>query len=108
MEVSLDLSAMGESHHSSTLSPSAPLSPLSLSFSHPATPRAALTPVIKLFNAILVASKTAEEATTSLSARAGVKDEKPKGKKEKDNIMGRGGKAAPLTQESFLDLVRKG
>ncbi|KAK1924487.1 hypothetical protein DB88DRAFT_490583 [Papiliotrema laurentii] len=64
--------------------------------------------VIKLFNAILVASKTAEEATTSLSARAGVKDEKPKGKKEKDNIMGRGGKAAPLTQESFLDLVRKG
>ena len=63
--------------------------------------------VIKLFNAILVASKTVEEATTSLSAKAGVKDE-AKSRKEKDNIMGRGGKEKPLTQESFLDLVRKG
>lgn len=64
--------------------------------------------MIKLFNAILVAAKNAEEATTSLSAKAGVKDERGKGKKEKDNIMGRGGREGVLTQESFLDMVRKG
>lgn len=65
--------------------------------------------MIKLFNAILIAAKNAEAATTSLSAKAGVKDEAWKGgKREKDNIMGRGGKEAGLTQESFLDLVRKG
>jgi hypothetical protein len=56
----------------------------------------------------LVASKNAEAATTSLSAKAGVKDERTTSKKEKDNIMGRGGKEGVLTQESFLDLVRKG
>ncbi|ORY23130.1 Rrp15p-domain-containing protein [Naematelia encephala] len=63
--------------------------------------------VLKLFNAILVASKNAEAATTSLSAKAGVRDEAAK-RKEKDNVLGRGGKEAALTKESFLDLVRKG
>jgi hypothetical protein len=64
--------------------------------------------VIKLFNAILVASKSTEEVLTSqpLSARAGVKAEKAKSG-EKDNVLGRGGKEE-LTKERFLDLVRKG
>ena len=69
---------------------------------------ASLTAVIKLFNAILIAAKNAEAATTSLSAKAGVKDEPMRGKKEKDNVMGRGNKDDVLTQETFLDLVRKG
>ncbi|WVQ83478.1 hypothetical protein IAT38_005619 [Cryptococcus sp. DSM 104549] len=63
--------------------------------------------VIKLFNAILLASKNAEEATTSLSAQAKLKPDVGK-KKEKDNILGRGGKEDVLTTESFLDMVRKG
>ncbi|WRT66096.1 uncharacterized protein IL334_003049 [Kwoniella shivajii] len=64
--------------------------------------------VIKLFNAILLASKNSEAATTSLSAQAKLKPEGPKSKKEKDNILGRGGKEDVLTKESFLDMVRKG
>ncbi|TXT10764.1 hypothetical protein VHUM_02269 [Vanrija humicola] len=64
--------------------------------------------VIKLFNAILVASKNAEAAATTLSAKAGLKPEAPKSRKEKDNILGRGGREDVLTKESFLDLVRKG
>ncbi|WWD17558.1 hypothetical protein CI109_101999 [Kwoniella shandongensis] len=64
--------------------------------------------VIKLFNAILLASKNAEEATTSLSAQAKLKPDGPKNKKEKDNILGRGGKEDVLTKETFLDMVRKG
>lgn len=64
-----------------------------------------LPPVIKLFNAILSASKAAEEGQTMAEA-AGLKDEKIK-RKEKDNVLGRGGKEA-LTTEGFLDMVRKG
>ncbi|KAK4685727.1 hypothetical protein P7C73_g4409, partial [Tremellales sp. Uapishka_1] len=63
--------------------------------------------VIKLFNAILVASKNAEESTTSI-AKTKLKEDGPKNKREKDNILGRGGKEDVLTKESFLDLVRKG
>ncbi|WWC89602.1 uncharacterized protein L201_004527 [Kwoniella dendrophila CBS 6074] len=64
--------------------------------------------VIKLFNAILLASKNSEAAITSLSAQAKVKPEIGK-RKEKDNILGRGGqKDDVLTKESFLDMVRKG
>ncbi|WVQ99148.1 hypothetical protein IAU59_006280 [Kwoniella sp. CBS 9459] len=65
--------------------------------------------VIKLFNAILQASKNAEEvsSTLPLSAQAKLKPEQGK-KKEKDNILGRGGKEDVLTKESFLDMVRKG
>ncbi|OCF57167.1 hypothetical protein L486_04622 [Kwoniella mangroviensis CBS 10435] len=64
--------------------------------------------VIKLFNAILLASKNSEAAMTSLSAQAKLKHEVGK-KKEKDNILGRGGnKEDVLTKESFLDMVRKG
>ncbi|WVR07305.1 hypothetical protein IAU60_004346 [Kwoniella sp. DSM 27419] len=63
--------------------------------------------VIKLFNAILQASKNAEAATGGLSAQAGLKPDVGK-KKEKDNILGRGGKEDVLTKESFLDMVRKG
>ncbi|WVW83605.1 hypothetical protein I302_105626 [Kwoniella bestiolae CBS 10118] len=64
--------------------------------------------VIKLFNAILLASKNSEAAMTSLSAQAKLKPEVGK-KKEKDNILGRGGnKDDVLTKESFLDMVRKG
>ncbi|WWD02688.1 hypothetical protein V865_000729 [Kwoniella europaea PYCC6329] len=64
--------------------------------------------VIKLFNAILLASKNSEAAMTSLSAQAKLKPEVGK-KKEKDNILGRGGnKEDVLTKESFLDMVRKG
>ncbi|WVF71746.1 hypothetical protein IAT40_006554 [Kwoniella sp. CBS 6097] len=65
--------------------------------------------VIKLFNAILQASKNAEEASSTLplSAQAKLKPEQGK-KKEKDNILGRGGKEDVLTKESFLDMVRKG
>lgn len=67
-----------------------------------------LTTVIKLFNAILVASKNAEEAAVTLSQKAGVKPEAPRNKKERDNILGRGAREDVLTKESFLDLVRKG
>lgn len=62
--------------------------------------------MIKLFNAILVASKNSEAADLPLSVRAGVKHDKGK-KNEKDNVLGRGGREE-LTKESFLDLVRKG
>lgn len=66
--------------------------------------------VIKLFNAILVASRSAEEGLGSLSTKAGVKEEVGR-KKERENLLGRGGRQAKegaLTQEGFLDLVRKG
>jgi hypothetical protein len=65
-------------------------------------------PVIKLFNAIIAASKANEEAETDqpLHVRAGIKNE-PKSKKEKDNLLGRAGKEG-LTKESFLDMVRHG
>lgn len=63
--------------------------------------------VIKLFNAILLAAKSSESAATTLSAKAGVRDEAGR-RKEKDNLLGRGGKEAGLTKEGFLDLVRKG
>ncbi|KLT38481.1 hypothetical protein CC85DRAFT_331573 [Cutaneotrichosporon oleaginosum] len=63
--------------------------------------------VIKLFNAILVASKNAEAQATTLAQKAGVKPEAPKNKREKDNILGRGGQET-LTKEGFLDLVRRG
>lgn len=66
-----------------------------------------LTAVIKLFNAILVASKNAEAAATTLAQQAGLKPEAPKNRKERDNIIGRGAQEQ-LTSESFLDLVRKG
>ncbi|EIW70923.1 hypothetical protein TREMEDRAFT_43454 [Tremella mesenterica DSM 1558] len=64
--------------------------------------------VIKLFNAILVASKNAESTPTpqSLAEQVGVKDTKKR--KEKDNVLGRGGKEGQLTSERFLDLVRNG
>jgi hypothetical protein len=66
------------------------------------------TSVIKLFNAILAASKSTEQTqSTSLSAKAGLQEEKAK-RKEKDNVLGRGGKEGGLTKEGFLDLVRKG
>ena len=61
--------------------------------------------VIKLFNAILVASRNAEEATGGLASKAGVREEVGKGK---DNLLGRGGREGGLTKEGFLDLVRKG
>jgi len=68
--------------------------------------------VIKLFNAILSASKTAEAQATShslsLADQVGVRDKDPKaGKKERDNVLGRGGKGG-LTKEGFLDMVRRG
>lgn len=66
--------------------------------------------VIKLFNAILVASKSTEEAMEGLgmSMKAGLKDDVGR-KKEKDNLLGRGGREKDLlTKEGFLDLVRKG
>lgn len=63
--------------------------------------------MVKLFNAILVASKNAEAAQTTLSEKARIKPEAAK-KKEKDNILGRGGKEDALTKESFLEMVRKG
>ncbi len=66
-----------------------------------------LMPVIKLFNAILVASKNAEAQAVTLAQKAGVKPEAAKNKKEKDNILGRGGQET-LTKEGFLDLVRRG
>jgi len=62
-------------------------------------------PVIKLFNAILSASKVNDESQ-SLADQVGLKDEKTR-RKEKDNILGRGGKEV-LTKENFLDMVRKG
>ena len=66
--------------------------------------------MIKLFNAILVASRSAEEGLGSLSAKAGVKKEVGR-RKERENLLGRGGKQVKegaLTREGFLDLVRKG
>ena len=66
--------------------------------------------VVKLFNAILVASKTAEANGKSLADKAGVKAERGR-KREKDNVLGRGATAEEgqaLTSESFLDLVRMG
>ncbi|BEI84186.1 hypothetical protein CcaverHIS002_0407900 [Cutaneotrichosporon cavernicola] len=63
--------------------------------------------VIKLFNAILVASKNAEAQATTLAQKAGVKPEAAKNRKERDNILGRGAQET-LTKEGFLDLVRRG
>ncbi|KAL7418794.1 hypothetical protein Q5752_006477 [Cryptotrichosporon argae] len=65
--------------------------------------------VIKLFNAILTASRQTEEAAAALplSARAGLKPEARKNKKERDNVLGRGARDE-LTKEGFLDLVRSG
>ncbi|ODN87095.1 hypothetical protein L198_07097 [Cryptococcus wingfieldii CBS 7118] len=63
--------------------------------------------VVKLFNAILLASKNAEASDMSLADRAKVKPEAAK-RKEKDNILGRGAREDVLTKESFLDMVRKG
>ncbi|ORX36949.1 Rrp15p-domain-containing protein [Kockovaella imperatae] len=66
--------------------------------------------VIKLFNAILAASKASESAPLTLAAKAGVKEDKGR-RKEKDNVLGRGGKIGEgkgLTSESFLDMVRNG
>jgi hypothetical protein len=60
--------------------------------------------VIKLFNAILSASKVNEEGQQALADQVGFKDEKTK-RKEKDNILGRGGKEV---KENFLDMVRNG
>jgi hypothetical protein len=62
--------------------------------------------VIKLFNAILSASKATEQEGLGMPEPAGMADEKTK-KREKDNILGRGGKEV-LTKEGFLDMVRKG
>lgn len=62
-----------------------------------------LIPVIKLFNAILAASKNTE--SQSLADQAGVREERKT--KERDNVLGRGGKER-LTKEGFLDMVRKG
>jgi hypothetical protein len=61
--------------------------------------------VIKLFNAILQASAThaTDAATLALDDT-----NKRKSKKEKDNVLGRGGKEDRLTKEGFLDLIKSG
>ncbi len=58
--------------------------------------------VVKLFNAILVASQTNPANPADL-----VNNER-KSKKEKDNILGRGGKEERLTKEGFLDMIKAG
>ncbi len=65
--------------------------------------------MIKLFNAILVATRNAEELTPGgLSKGSGLKDEVRR-KREKDNLLGRGKEVGEvLTKEGFLDLVRRG
>jgi hypothetical protein len=61
-----------------------------------------LTTVVKLFNAILVASQTNPTNPAAL-----VNNER-KSKKEKDNILGRGGREDRLTKEGFLDMIKSG
>lgn len=67
--------------------------------------------VIKLFNAILTASRengTPDAvASTTLAKSAALSGVKGYGKKDKDNILGRGNKEE-LTKEGFLELVKKG
>lgn len=58
--------------------------------------------MVKLFNAILVASQTNPANPADL-----VNNER-KSKKEKDNILGRGGKEERLTKEGFLDMIKAG
>jgi hypothetical protein len=65
-----------------------------------------LITVIKLFNAILSASKAADQEGLGMPDPIAMQDERTK-KREKDNILGRGGKEV-LTKEGFLDMVRKG
>ena len=70
--------------------------------------------MIKLFNAILVASRQAEEDAPTpgemATLRADVDLGAMKGaRKERDNVLGRGGKRGEgLTKEGFLDMVRRG
>jgi hypothetical protein len=68
--------------------------------------RADMIPVIKLFNAILSASRATEEEGLQMPEPERMQDEKTK-KRQKDNILGRGGKEV-LTKEGFLDMVRQG
>lgn len=70
--------------------------------------------MIKLFNAILTAHKqSAENDITIRSASDNKRKNVPisgikgQGKKDKDNILGRGSKEE-LTKEGFLELVKKG
>ncbi|KAJ9098868.1 hypothetical protein QFC19_006206 [Naganishia cerealis] len=60
--------------------------------------------VIKLFNAILQASASHQTDAATLALDATNKRKK----KEKDNVLGRGGKEDRLTKEGFLDLIKSG
>ncbi|KAI5452245.1 hypothetical protein NCC49_000810 [Naganishia albida] len=61
--------------------------------------------VIKLFNAILQASATHQTDAATLAIEANPDKRK---KKEKDNVLGRGGKDDRLTKEGFLDMIKSG
>lgn len=61
------------------------------------------TSVIKLFNTILAASS----AHPTLTGSAAVNNER-QSRKEKDNVLGRGGKEERLTKEGFLDMIKSG
>lgn len=61
--------------------------------------------VIKLFNAILQASATHQTDASTLALDNNIDKRK---KKEKDNILGRGGKEDRLTKEGFLDIIKSG
>lgn len=64
-----------------------------------------LATVIKLFNAILQASATHQTDAATLAIEANPDKRK---KKEKDNVLGRGGKDDRLTKEGFLDMIKSG
>lgn len=70
--------------------------------------------VIKLFNAILTAHKHTEANDLTIPSASAAKYRdvpipgiKGFGKKDKDNIMGRGSRQE-LTKEGFLELVKRG
>lgn len=73
--------------------------------------RPADIPVIKLFNAILTASRQetamADPGAATLAKSGAISKVKGYGKKDKNNVLGRGNREQ-LTKESFLDLVKRG
>lgn len=57
--------------------------------------------MVKLFNAINQAAAAAQPTSAAPETER-------RSKKEKDNVLGRGGKEDRLTKEGFLDMIKAG
>lgn len=57
--------------------------------------------MVKLFNAINQAAAASQPASAAPETER-------RSKKEKDNVLGRGGKEDRLTREGFLDMIKAG